>query len=336
MDFKSLLEEAKVDAILLSNEIERNNSNFVYLTQEKNLDAWVLISENPTLYVSPLEIGNVKTTKFTLKRMTKEMFKEVDSEFKGKKVGLDFEYTTVNALQRLKEKFKDVNFVDVSKILEDKRKIKNEEELGKIKEACDICDKIMDKVFLEAHKFNTEIELKEFMENEMKKFGVVPSFPTIVASWKNSAVPHHVPNNTKLQGFTVLDFGVIYENYCSDISRTIYFGKPTEEEKESYKKILSIQQECTNMVKEGIKFKDVNDHANKRLDGKFLHLIGHGLGIDVHESPQMNDILKENMVITIEPGIYFENKYGIRIEDDIVVKEKPLVLNKTTKELVLI
>ncbi|MBI2044143.1 aminopeptidase P family protein [Candidatus Pacearchaeota archaeon] len=336
MDFKSLLKEANVDAILLSNHIERNNSNFVYVTQEKNIDAWVLISDKLLLYVSPLEIGNVKTAKFNLKPMTKEMFKEIDAELKNKKVGLDFEYLSVNDLKRLNEKFKDVEFVDISKTFENKRMVKTDEEIEKIKGACDICDKIMDKVFSEGHKFKTELELKEFMENEMKKFRVTPSFPTIVASGKNSAIPHHVPDNTKLKGFTVLDFGVVYGNYCSDISRTIYFGMPSKEEKENYTKVLSIQQECTNMIKEGVKFKDIHNHANERLDGKFLHLIGHGLGIDYHESPQMSDELKENMIITIEPGIYFPEKYGIRIEDDIVVKEKPIVLNKTTKELIII
>lgn len=336
MDFESLLKDSGVDAIILLNEIERNDSNFIYLTKQRDMDALALISEKPILYVSPLEIGNVKDSEFEIKPMTKEMFNEINSKLKGKKIGLNYDYVTVNGLERLKKNLKNIEFVDVSPILEKKRMVKSEEEIKIIQEACAITDEVLAKVFSEAQNCKTEIELRDFIETIMKEYNVKPSFPTIVASGMNSAVPHHVPDDTKLKGFTVLDLGVIYKNYCSDISRTVYFGKPSNDEKENYVKVLKIKEECTDMIKEGIKFKEIHDYANNQLDGKFLHLIGHGLGIDVHESPMVEGTLKENMVITIEPGIYLEDKYGIRIEDDIVVKDKPLVLNKTTKELITI
>lgn len=338
MNFKNLLKEAKVDAILLFNFIERNDSNFVYLSGLKEIDALFLIMENPVLYASILEIEGIKERDFLVKPHNKDTLGEINNNFNGKTLGLNYNFVTINEMEKLKEKLKDVEFIDVSNFLREKRSTKSEEEIKIIREACEITDKILEEVFVKAKSYKTETELKGFIEDLMKKYDVKPSFPTIVASGKNSAIPHHKPGKDKLEGFTVLDLGINYKNYCSDISRTIYFGAPSEYEKEIYGKVLSVQKNCISMINTKTTFKEIHKYAEKILGKEFIHLIGHGLGIDVHELPNANseEKLKENSIITIEPGVYFPEKYGIRIEDDVVVKDKPEILTKSTKELVVI
>ena len=135
------------------------------------------------------------------------------------------------------------------------------------------------------------------------------------------------------KGFCVIDFGVKYNGYCSDMTRTVFIGKPTKKDRELYDLLLQAQEECVAMVKSGIVAKDIDSHARKVL-GKyskyFIHGLGHQLGIEIHENSKRginkrgNFKLKEGMVITIEPGIYLPRRGGVRIEDDVLINESGL------------
>ena len=338
MNHHDLLKNSGVDAILLFNSPERNDPNFIYLTDYKNTDAWALISKKPTIYVSPLEINGIKRKGiFSFRPLNKDVYEEI-KKTGANRIGINFNFISVNSLKKLTEKLKGIKFVDISEIIEKTRAVKSDKEIERVRKACEISDKILKTVFSEAKKFGTEVELRDFIETLMKRHSVGPSFPTIVATGKNSAVPHHFPDKTKLNGFTVLDFGVCYKNYCSDISRTIYFGRPTKKERRDYVKVLSVQEDCIRMAKPGIPFNRINKYAKKSLGKKMTHSVGHGLGIEVHESPIANSEvgLKKNSIITIEPGIYFNERYGIRIEDDVLVGKKPIALNNAAKDLVLL
>lgn len=157
-------------------------------------------------------------------------------------------------------------------------------------------------------------------------------------------MPHHEPSNTKIKkGFCVIDFGVKYKGYCSDITRTICIGKPSDKEKETYNSLLAIQKNTINQIRSGKKCSELYDFVNNSL-GKhqkyFTHGLGHGVGTQIHEMPNLSlnskDRIKNNMVFTIEPGIYFPGKYGIRIEDTIFFKNKSILLTKTAKDLIII
>ena len=166
----------------------------------------------------------------------------------------------------------------------------------------------------------------------------------IVASGSNASSPHHKPSNAKIKkGFCVIDFGVKYRGYCSDITRTVYAGRPSLKEKEIYNSLLKIQEEAINLAKNNKKCSELYDFVNESL-GKykkyFTHGLGHGVGVEIHEMPNLTlnskDRIKDGMAFTIEPGIYISGKFGIRIEDTILFKNRPIALTKTSKDLLII
>ncbi len=223
--------------------------------------------------------------------------------------------------------------------------IKTKEEILKIKKACSVTDIIFSKILKQRLKNMTEVELRDFILVEIKNRGLKPSFPPIVTSGKNAGNDiHPKPTNKKLSGFTIIDFGIIYEKYMSDMTRTIFVGKPTKEEKEIYKLILQSEEFGINIASDGIYCADVDLLVRKSL-GKykkyFIHTLGHGVGTKIHENPKLyykltKPVLKKGMIITIEPGIYIKNKLGIRIEDTcLITKGGCLSLTKSPKELII-
>jgi Xaa-Pro aminopeptidase len=223
--------------------------------------------------------------------------------------------------------------------------IKTKEEIAKIKKACRATDAIFEKIISNFH-FKTEIELRDFILAEIKKRGLRPSFPPIVSGGKRAGNEIHPQSReSPLSGFVIIDFGVIYQRYMSDMTRTVFVGKPTKEDTYVYNVILGAY------VK-GIKNATINtccaqtDMIVRDSLGKykkyFIHMLGHGIGTKIHENPKLyfkitQPIFKENMVFTIEPGIYIKNKLGLRIEDTCLVTKKGcLPLTKSPKELIVL
>lgn len=185
----------------------------------------------------------------------------------------------------------------------------------------------------------TERDIKAFIEERSMQLADGSSFPTIVASGKNGAAPHHETTNQKLKrGFCVIDFGVRYKGYISDVTRTIFFGKPTLQEKKDYEKVLQANQSAINEIKEGTSLKKLDNISRKEFD--YPHSLGHGIGVEVHEAPSVSanskEKVKRGMCFTIEPGLYRKGKYGIRIEDDILVSKKTVVLTQQITKRLLI
>jgi Xaa-Pro aminopeptidase len=169
------------------------------------------------------------------------------------------------------------------------------------------------------------------------------SFPTIVASGERSAFPHGTASEAKLprRGFVTLDFGVILNGYCSDMTRTVHLGRPTAREREAYDAVLAAQENAVAAVAAGMKAGDVDEAARSvlreaKLADYFTHSTGHGVGLEIHESPRIamaqQTLLTKGMVITIEPGIYIPGAFGLRIEDTVVVERRGCrVLTPATK-----
>ncbi|HZE13739.1 MAG TPA: M24 family metallopeptidase, partial [Chthoniobacterales bacterium] len=158
------------------------------------------------------------------------------------------------------------------------------------------------------------------------------AFSTIIASGKRSALPHGRASNAPIeaQGFVVCDFGVILAGYCSDMTRTVHVGRPQNEAKSAYAAVKEAQHAALDVVKPGATAGEVDSAARKLLYnhglGKFFtHSTGHGLGLEIHEAPKIaaaqKEVLRPGMVITVEPGVYLPGKWGIRIEDTVVVTE---------------
>lgn len=205
-----------------------------------------------------------------------------------------------------------------------------------IKKACQITDEIFSKII--KRKFETEIELAEFIIKEIKSRGLKMAFKPIVAA-SNSEI-HHEPTNSKLKGFVVIDFGVKYKEYCSDMTRTVFYGKASKEDKKLYELLKSVQENTIKKITIGMNGGDLDQYARDSL-GKyskyFKHSLGHGVGKKVHSGKVLyfkrKSKINKGCFITIEPGIYFNNK-GLRIEDTIYVGNKIEILTKSTKKLV--
>ena len=222
-------------------------------------------------------------------------------------------------------------------LVEDLRIIKDDSEIKDIKKACMITDNgFLD--FLELRSGNL-LKLNELeIANELEKMliqegGNGRSFDFVIASGKGSSMPHYIASHNKIKNSILLmDFGTIHKNYCSDITRTIFVGDGSSSDKlrKIYDIVLTAQQNAIDACREGVSCEELDSIAREyiRKQGygeEFGHGLGHGVGLEVHEGPSITKnnktILKENMVITVEPGIYIPGLGGIRIEDMLIVKK---------------
>src|SRR3989344_2678498 len=221
------------------------------------------------------------------------------------------------------------------------RESKTSEEVQLISKACKITSTAFSRLVdeLPLGRLKTERDVSLFLERHIKDNQADLAFPTIVAMGKNAAIPHHITSTQKLRrGFLVLDFGACYNNYCADMTRGIFFGQPTAKEKSFYDLLLASQLQAVREVALGRNFLDLDQVVRAKL-GKYsshlIHSLGHGIGLEVHEDPSFGDgaAVKLNQTFTIEPGIYFPHKFGLRIEDTLHFDQKTKILTTATKDL---
>lgn len=263
------------------------------------------------------------------------------------RVGIEENYITYSKYQNLVRIYRLKEAVETNNLIEKMRTIKDDNEIAKIRRACEITDDCFThlleyiKVGMTERQIAFEIE-KYFIENGANGL----AFDTIVASGENSSKPHAVSTNRKIQSGDniTIDFGAKYKGYCSDMTRTIFVGSVSDEVRNLYNFILEGQLRATNKIKDGVDGKSVARGVQIEYNARnfeLIHALGHGVGLEVHELPYLSYrssyILKENMVVTNEPGIYIPEKIGIRIEDTILVnKLESEVLTKSSKELIVI
>jgi Xaa-Pro aminopeptidase len=264
-------------------------------------------------------------------------------------IGVNMASISVNELKAFK-RLLNAKFIDNSNIFLKKRKIKNQDEIIKIKHACHLSDKILKQLVfdLKSKKFNdklknnlTEKDILLYLKKKIVELGSSCAFEPIVASNINSTFPHHISSDKKLNGFVLIDFGVKYDGYCSDITRMFYFGVPKKSELIEYNNILSLHKSVINSLKKGVKLNSLDNIVRKKIGSKFKHALGHGIGVEVHELPLLNpsskEVLEEGMVFSIEPAIYIKNNFGIRVEDTIsFYNNKIEILTKFPKKLIFI
>ncbi len=241
---------------------------------------------------------------------------------------------------------KESKIMNKEEIIWEMRKIKNEEEILRIKEAARITD-IGLKIALEIIKPGIkESEVKAEVIKEMIKNGAEEmAFEPIIASGENSSFPHggYIDRKMKKGDIVIIDIGAKYKGYCSDETRVYYVHEINDEIKKNYNIVLQAQEIALKNIKEGIEMREVDKIVRdflkeKKIEERFIHGLGHGIGINIHEPPTINPMSKsffeKNMVVSCEPGIYIQRRYGIRIEDTIVVKNGGIdILTKTPKLL---
>ena len=211
-----------------------------------------------------------------------------------------------------------------------------------IRKACEINDLVFDEIVADFH-FKTEKEIASFILKRFRLLGVRSAFPPIVAN--NNQRIHPKPRKKKLErGFLILDFGCKVNGYCSDMTRTLFLGKPSAYEKRLYNLVLRCQKRSIARIKIGASYKQLDADARKDLGGYkkyFVHSLGHGMGKKIHMKPRVSrkseEYAKRGDCITIEPGVYWkrgEKRFGIRIEDTCYVGKKIEVLTKARKDFI--
>lgn len=264
-------------------------------------------------------------------------------------IAIEHDHMTLERYEQLKKQFPDQQFVDLENILAEIRAIKTKKEYTLLKQAAQIADEAI-KIGAEAiHEGITELEVVAKIEYEMKKQGIRDmSFATTCLFGAKTASPHGTPGQSKIEAgdFVLFDLGVVFEGYCSDITRTFAYKSVTPEQKVIYETVLTANEKGIEAAQINTPVNQVDLAARKSIEAEgygeyFNHRIGHGLGIEIHEFPSMSSDnplpLKEGMCFTIEPGIYIPEKGGVRIEDMIfMTKNGPEVLTAFPKELQII
>ncbi|HFI0273327.1 TPA: M24 family metallopeptidase [Streptococcus suis] len=245
--------------------------------------------------------------------------------------------------------FAGTNLRPTTNLIADLRMIKDAAEIATIQRACQISDQ----AFIDALDFikpgKTEIEVANFLDFRMREMGAEGvSFDTIAASGYRSAMPHGRASNKVIEAgeALTLDFGCLYDHYVSDMTRTVYVGSVSDEEREIYETVLAANQALIVTAKAGMEYKEFDGVPRRVIEQAgygpyFTHGIGHGMGLDVHEYPYFSrtatDTIQAGMILTDEPGIYLEGKYGVRIEDDLLITETGCkVLTLAPKELIVL
>lgn len=251
----------------------------------------------------------------------------------AKRVCLDPALISVKQLQTLQSRCEGIEFGYMSDICLKHRQVKTEAEVAKIRKAQSITDAAFSHILGFINEGRTELEVAAELEYFMRSHGASGlAFETIAVSGKNSSLPHGVPTEAKLtmNSFFTMDYGAKYSGYCSDMTRTVVLGKADEEMKRIYNTVLTAQSEAMKYIRAGVSGKEADKVARDVITDAgygqyFGHSLGHSLGLEIHElpsaSPKSDAILVAGNIVTVEPGIYIPGKYGVRIENMVLVTE---------------
>lgn len=334
MDINTIMKENKVDGILITSRV-----NIRYVTGFKGTEGFAYINTKGEKYLFVdsryIEVATKECSDSKVILIEKADFygplNEIIKESGAKAIGFEKDQVVVANYEIFKEK---INAQLVGLTLEMARMIKSESEINLMKKAAEITDKAYSYVLSIAKAGMSEKELNLKLLNFILEQGADGfSFDTIVASGKRSSMPHGTPTDKKLENgdLVTLDFGVFYQGYASDMTRTFLIGDKLDPKlEEIYHVVKEAQEAAIKAIKPGMKAIEVDKVARDYITEKgygeyFSHGTGHSLGLEIHEFPYINTrdntVLEPGMIITIEPGIYLPDFGGVRIEDDILITE---------------
>jgi Xaa-Pro aminopeptidase len=334
----------EIDAILLSswNRLDINCAYLAGCTVEHN---FLVYGRDRTMLLVPgMEVERARRgTKATIVKLERDYRSQLASILRKmgvRRLGLNLSFISYAEYKAIRKAFKG-RIVDAGKLLLETRREKSAKELATYKKACRLTDMIMQKTVKSFGFFRSEQDVYSFLRDETEKAGCTFSFEPIIASGKKASMPHSDQRGRLEKGFCVIDYGLKYKGYCTDITRTVFIGKPTREEIGIYNKVLDVQVKAIRMCNKDVGCNEVHDFAAKELGSRLTHSLGHGIGLQIHELPSISPSSKErfveNMVFTIEPGAYVPGKYGIRIEDDLTIRNgKAVLLTHAPKDLICV
>jgi Xaa-Pro aminopeptidase len=362
-DFEKIREKLSKEG--LEGFLFSSQPSVFYLSNFKSTHAYILLTKTDKVLITdsryllkaknqlePLgwEIEEIKAPLF-------ENLVKILGTYGVKKFGIEEERVKLNFFENLKcsARKEGLNVIPYAGFLDEFRMVKTEEEIEKIRTAVGITDRAYQNLvkFLKENRGRldklTEHDLRRFLICQYLEMGAEgESFPAIVASGENSAIPHHETSKSHLKDNAplLIDTGCIYEGYCSDFTRTLFIGKVDKELLKVYEIVKEAHLRAVEAVKVGEPVGNVDLAAREYIESKgygefFTHSTGHGVGIEIHEPPRVykNDKtpMKEGMVFTIEPGIYLPGKGGVRLENIVVVREDGAeILQKTPLDLIVL
>ncbi len=342
--FQKELAVLGADGAIISSEL-----NIRYLCGFDYTDGYLLILRERAFLLTDFryaEAAKLAVSGFEVTVPTDGMFSAINALAKENgavTIAIEDADVSVHAFSQQREKVPDVTLATgAPDVLTEMRTVKDSDELALIIKAQSITDAAFDHIlgFITPDKTEREVALE--LEFFMRKHGAEAcAFDTIAVSGAASSLPHGVPSDKKLsRGFLTMDFGAKYAGYCSDMTRTVVIGKADGEMKKVYDTVLRAQLSSLEAIHEGIGCREADAVARAVINeagyGKcFGHSLGHGVGLFIHESPSFSpkakdgSVLRRGNVVTVEPGIYIEGKYGVRIEDMIALGENGEVINLT-------
>lgn len=332
----ALLKKNNIDGILITKDI-----NIAYLIDFPASESWLFITLKSMHYITDFRYieeaqkglnSSIKLIQFS-KSHYDELFKLIE-KYKLKRIGFDENETSVTQHKRLNKLCpKGVKMVGANGFVETLREVKDTHEVNQIKKALKIHHQALLylKKIIKSGATEKEIFLK--LEKFVKSKDAGFSFDPIIASGPNSALPHaHVTNRKfRTNEIVLLDMGIDYKGYKSDLTRIFFLGRISQSIREVYDSVDRAKKEAIKCIRAGVSCRKIDEVARKvlkenDLDKYFGHSLGHGVGLEIHEDPRLSqgsaDILKEGMIVTVEPGVYLAGKFGVRLEDMVLVTKK--------------
>lgn len=328
--------------------------NRLYFTGFKSSAGALLVTSRKALFLIDFRYferakKEIKHIEVNLSEKLFSQIKEFLLQEKIDEILIETDFLTLDEFKRYKEHLSLSDSSCLTKHILEMRSIKTKEEIDFIQKAQEMTDKafcyILD--YIKAGVTEKEIALKlEFFMRSLGSEGV--AFDSIVVSGKNSSLPHGVPTDKKIEkgDFVTMDFGAVYRGYRSDMTRTVAVGRVSEEQRKVYNTVLLAQNAAFKSIKANVACRKVDKAArdlinNAGFEGCFGHGLGHSVGLEIHEAPACNTrdetLLKTDMIMTVEPGIYLENRFGVRIEDMVAVTENGYInLTNSPKELIIL
>ena len=335
----------------------QNPKNRRYLSGFASSDGTLLVGEKTYLFLDfrytesarikqkngliPKEIEIIMPTKGVLDHV-----KEILDKNGVNALMFEDDYTTVRQYNVLKEKLCGIELIPLGGAVNELRRIKSRDELKKIKASQEITDKAFTHILDFINPLRTESEIAAEIDHFIALCGARTAFDTICVSGKKSSLPHGVPENVRVtqNAFLTMDFGACLDGYCSDMTRTVVVGKADDKMKNVYNTVLKAQKAAFDIIKGGVNGKEADAAARDVIygagyEGCFGHALGHSLGLDIHEPPNFstgnNSPVPSGCVVSVEPGIYIEGLYGVRIEDIVFLTDNGFEnLTHSTKELI--
>ena len=346
---KRLFQSTQIDALLLTDAANMRyvsgftGEGYVYLSKESRM----VVTDSRYTIAARQQSPDYEIVQWSKDGYYAELRKRIEKE-QIESLGFEDQVMTVAAYKKLKEKLtgenllKDeltntpalkVTLVPIEEKVTALRAVKTEEEMKKIRQAEAIGDRAYARIIKKLQPGMTEKQVAAWLEFYMKEEGAEGlSFETIVASGMHSAMPHAVPTDKVLEegDFLTMDFGCMYQGYCSDMTRTVVIGKANDRQREVYETVLRAQQTALTGIRPGMTGKEIDALARDVIReagyGEYFgHSLGHSVGLEIHESPNFSTkedrLIEPGMVVTVEPGIYIEGFGGVRIEDVVIITE---------------